>query len=139
MVEMAFFVYIKHDSYYIYIKLTQRLQLVTSSIVIWLRKAVISFPCSIPKRFYSSMSCLLHLGIHVKYGKIGDCVSDWHLGVFSEPLDMTTVDIQILADRLTKFYCEARPQQSDTEELCHKHTLKNIRGAINRSSRHWTN
>ena len=52
--------------------------------------------------------------------------------MFGEPLDMSTVDVQILADRLTKFYCEARPQKSDTEELYDKNTLKNIRGAINR-------
>ena len=38
-----------------------------------------------------------------------------------------------MAKRLTKFYCEARPQVKDQEQQeYHRHTLKNIRGAVNR-------
>ena len=42
-------------------------------------------------------------------------VSEWHTSVFEEPLDMETVDEPTLAKRLTKFYCEARPQVKDQE------------------------
>ena len=46
---------------------------------------------------------------------------------------METVDEPTLAKRLTKFYCEARPQVKDQEQQeYHRHTLKNIRGALNR-------
>ena len=46
---------------------------------------------------------------------------------------METVDESALAKRLTKFYCEARPQVKDQEQQeYHRHTLKNIRGAVNR-------
>ena len=46
---------------------------------------------------------------------------------------METVDEHTLAKRLTKFYREARPQVKEQEQQeYHRHTLKNIRGAVNR-------
>ena len=46
---------------------------------------------------------------------------------------METVDEHTLAKRLTKFYFEARPQVKEQEQQeYHRHTLKNIRGAVNR-------
>lgn len=66
---------------------------------------------------------------------------DWHVGVYGNPLDVATVSEENLATVLRKFYCEAKPKQSDHrkknlgENLAgtyHKNTMKNMRAAINR-------
>ncbi|XP_061176184.1 uncharacterized protein LOC133185142 [Saccostrea echinata] len=66
---------------------------------------------------------------------------DWHLEVFSDVLDFKTVTSEILAEKLRKFYCEAKPKSTSerTAELTvaqaenyHKNSLKNLRAAINR-------
>ena len=55
--------------------------------------------------------------------------SDWHIDVYGFPLDTTTVSARELADKLRKFYGEAKPKGGD---VYNKSTLKNIRVAINR-------
>ncbi|KAL5020044.1 hypothetical protein ScPMuIL_002936 [Solemya velum] len=55
---------------------------------------------------------------------------DWNIENFAGATDMAIVPVEVLADRMKTFYCEARPKHSD--ELYHKNTLINIRAAINR-------
>lgn len=56
-------------------------------------------------------------------------------------LDFLVVSVDNLASIIGRFYCEARPKNVDTRatslkqehaEEYHKHTLKNIRAALNR-------
>ena len=52
-------------------------------------------------------------------------------------MDMETVSASVLADTMSRFYCEARPKNSEMKEnvqetVYHKNNLINIRPAINR-------
>ncbi|XP_062577797.1 uncharacterized protein LOC134239637 [Saccostrea cucullata] len=59
---------------------------------------------------------------------------DWNIEVYGTSLDMLTVDIPTLSNRLSKFYCSAMPKGKDDDDksLYHKNSLINIRAAINR-------
>lgn len=60
--------------------------------------------------------------------------------VFGTTLDFEKVEIDELANKLRKFFCEAKPKESNKSKYMmdaqsgyyHKNTLKNIRSAINR-------
>ncbi|XP_069107107.1 uncharacterized protein [Argopecten irradians] len=55
---------------------------------------------------------------------------DWNIEKRGTPVDLTSVSAEDLAEILKHFYVAARPKSEN--ELYHKNTLKNIRGAINR-------
>ena len=66
---------------------------------------------------------------------------DWHFEVFSEFLNFESVIPEVLAQKLRRFYCEAKPQNTAkrAEELTlaqsenyHKNSVKSMRSAINR-------
>ena len=59
--------------------------------------------------------------------------SDWHKETYETMLDLTEVDKGILAEKLAKFYCEAKPKDAEKRstsmamkhaEIYHKNTLK---------------
>ena len=66
---------------------------------------------------------------------------DWHFEVFSEFFNFESVIPEVLAKKLRRFYCEAKPQNTAkrAEELTlaqsenyHKNSVKSMRSAINR-------
>lgn len=63
-------------------------------------------------------------------------LQDWHTEAYGHPMDLENLKPTEIADKLSKFYCEATPQENEkktvTGGLYHKNTLKNIRAAINR-------
>lgn len=63
--------------------------------------------------------------------------SDWNMETYGEDLDMTSVDANTLAERLSHFYIAVRPktnaENNGKDQLYHKSSLINIRCAINRS------
>nr|XP_034325732.1 uncharacterized protein LOC105342684 isoform X4 [Crassostrea gigas] len=62
-------------------------------------------------------------------------LQDWHTESYGVPMDMATVDEEELANKLGRFYCEAKPQPDRKKKKpaeYHKNTMKGIRAAINR-------
>lgn len=61
-------------------------------------------------------------------------LTDWHIETFGVPLDLAEICEEDLAKKLSRFYCEAKPQNPKKEHTSeyHKNTMKAIRAAINR-------
>uniref|UniRef100_K1PZA9 Uncharacterized protein n=1 Tax=Magallana gigas TaxID=29159 RepID=K1PZA9_MAGGI len=61
-------------------------------------------------------------------------LTDWHIETFGVPLDLAEICKEDLAKKLSRFYCEAKPQNPKKEHTSeyHKNTMKAIRAAINR-------
>ena len=63
------------------------------------------------------------------------------MDIYGNPIDTASISAAELAEKLARFYCEAKPKDTDKRkekmatnhaEEYHKNTLRNIRGAINR-------
>lgn len=64
-------------------------------------------------------------------------VTEWSYETYGAIFNLDTMLVSQLAEKLAKFYCEARPKQqnhssSTSEKIYHKNTLLNLRSGINR-------